>query len=108
VCLGNICRSPTAEAAMRHLLAEEGLLEAVQIDSAGTGDWHVGRPPDERSTAAALARGIELSGTARQIAPEDFDRYDLILAMDASNRDGLHALAPDENARARVRLLREF
>jgi len=108
VCLGNICRSPTAEAVMRHLLVEEGLADAVEIDSAGTGDWHVGHAPDQRSTGAASGRGIELSGQARQVTPGDIEAFDLILAMDRSNHDDLLALAPDEGARERVRLLREY
>ncbi|HYI79903.1 MAG TPA: low molecular weight protein-tyrosine-phosphatase [Thermoleophilaceae bacterium] len=108
VCLGNICRSPTAEGVMRHLLAEEGLVEAVEIDSAGTGDWHVGHAPDHRSTGAAAGRGIELTGQARQVTAKDFDSYDLILAMDRSNHEDLLALAPNEDARERVRLLREY
>jgi protein-tyrosine phosphatase len=108
VCLGNICRSPTAEGVMRHLLVEEGLAETVEIDSAGTGDWHVGHAPDHRSTGAAAGRGIELTGQARQVAPSDFESYDLILAMDRSNHDDLLALAPNESARERVRLLREY
>jgi len=107
VCLGNICRSPTAEAAMRQLLAAEGLAEAVEVDSAGTGDWHVGHPPDERSAATALGRGIELTGAARQVTRDDFERFDLIVAMDGSNHAALCQLAPDDT-RARVRLLREF
>ena len=108
VCLGNICRSPTAEGVMRHLLAAEGLADAVELESAGTGDWHVGHAPDERSAGAAAGRGIELSGQARQVAPADFEAFDLILAMDRSNHDDLLALAPDEDARERVRLLREY
>jgi len=108
VCLGNICRSPTAEGVMRHLLVEEALLEAVEIDSAGTGDWHVGHAPDHRSAGAAASRGIELTGQARQIAPADFESYDLILAMDRSNHDDLLALAPNEDVRERIRLLREY
>ena len=108
VCLGNICRSPTAEGVMRHLLVEEGLAEAVEIDSAGTGDWHVGHGPDHRSAGAAAGRGIELTGAARQVAPVDFESFDLILAMDRSNHDDLLALAPDDDARERVRLLREY
>jgi protein-tyrosine phosphatase len=108
VCLGNICRSPTAEGVMRHLLVEEGLSEAVEIDSAGTGDWHVGHAPDHRSAGAAADRGIELTGQARQVAPADFESYDLILAMDRSNHDDLLALAPGEEARERIRLLREY
>lgn len=108
VCLGNICRSPTAEGVMRQLLVEEGLTEVVAIDSAGTGDWHVGHAPDERSASAASGRGIELSGQARQVKPTDFESFDLILAMDRSNHADLLALAPDGDARERVRLLREY
>ena len=108
VCLGNICRSPTAEGVFRHLVREQGLEEAIEIDSAGTGGWHVGAPPDERATAAARGRDIELAGAARRFAPEDFREYDLILAMDEQNRRDLLDLAPDHDARARVRLLREY
>jgi protein-tyrosine phosphatase len=108
VCLGNICRSPTAEGVMRHLVREQGLEEAVEIDSAGTGSWHIGHPPDERSAGAARERGIDLDGHARQVSPADFEAFDLILAMDRSNHDDLRALAPDEDARERVKLLREY
>jgi len=108
VCLGNICRSPTAEGVMRKIVRDEGLEDQIEIDSAGTGGWHIGAPPDERATAAARNRQIELSGEARKLAPEDFDRFDLILAMDASNRREIERLAPDEDARAKVRMLREF
>jgi protein-tyrosine phosphatase len=107
VCLGNICRSPTAEGVMRHLLAAEGLADAVEIESAGTGDWHVGHSPDERSAGAAAVRGIELSGQARQVVPADFEAFDLVLAMDRSNYDDLLELASDD-ARERVHLLREY
>lgn len=107
VCLGNICRSPTAEGVMRSLLVSEGLAEVVEIDSAGTGDWHVGHAPDHRSAGAASARGIELSGQARQVAAADFESYDLILAMDRSNHADLLALAPGD-AQDRIRLLREY
>ena len=105
--MGNICRSPTAEGVMRRLLHEEGLEHAVAVDSAGTGDWHVGSPPDARATVAARARGIALAGAARQIAAADFDEYDLILAADRRNLRDLRALLPPE-ARAKVHLLREF
>jgi protein-tyrosine phosphatase len=107
VCLGNICRSPTAEGVMRSLVSDAGLKD-VELDSAGTGGWHVGSPPDARATAAASARGIGLDGSARQVMAEDFARFDLIVAMDASNRRDLLRLAPDEGARGKVRLLREF
>jgi protein-tyrosine phosphatase len=108
VCLGNICRSPSAEAVMRDAVRQAGLTERVSVDSAGTGSWHVGHPPDSRAREAARARGIEVEGVARQVTDEDFQRFDLIVAMDASNRDELHRMAPDEAGRAKVRMLREF
>ncbi len=108
VCLGNICRSPTAEGVMRRLIAEEGLEGQIAIDSAGTGGWHVGAPPDERATAAAALRGTVLDGAARRFDPDDFHRFDLVLAMDDENRRDLLAIAPDPESRAKVRLLREF
>lgn len=108
VCLGNICRSPTAEGVMRRLVAERGLQERVRIDSAGTGDWHVGDAPDTRATAAARSRGIALGGAARQVRPSDFEDFDLLLAMDSKNARDLRGLAPNATAAARVRLLREF
>jgi len=107
VCMGNICRSPTAEGVMRRLLREEGLEDVVEVDSAGTGDWHIGDPPDRRATAAAQARGIVLEGAARQVSRGDFDDFDLILAADRRNLRDLKAAVPPE-ARARVHLLREF
>jgi protein-tyrosine phosphatase len=108
VCLGNICRSPTAEGVMRDLVAEAGLEGEIVLDSAGTGSWHVGAPPDLRAREAASRRGIVLDGSARQVRREDFERFDLILAMDASNQHALRQLAPDERGRAKVRLLRKF
>ncbi|HEY4094297.1 MAG TPA: low molecular weight protein-tyrosine-phosphatase [Baekduia sp.] len=106
--MGNICRSPTAEAVMRALVAEEGLDGVIEIDSAGTGAWHVGDPPDPRSTAAARARGIVVEGAARQVTQADFEAYDLLLAADGQNAAALVAAAPDDDAAGRVRLLREF
>jgi protein-tyrosine phosphatase len=108
VCLGNICRSPTAEAVMRGLVAQAGLDGEVEVESAGTGSWHLGDPPDPRAVAAAAEREVELVGAARQVDESDFDRFDLLIAMDRSNRDGLLRLAPNEEARGRVRLLSEF
>ena len=93
---------------MRRLLREEGLEDEIQIDSAGTGGWHVGNPPDERATEAAFRRGITLEGAARQVRPSDFEDYDLLLAADRQNLADLRAIAPDDEARAKVRLLREF
>jgi protein-tyrosine phosphatase len=108
VCLGNICRSPTAEGVMRSLVSEAGLQDSIEVDSAGTGGWHVGERPDERATAAALARGVTLEGSARQVRPEDFNDFDFVLAMDSSNLRDLRALAHGEDEREKVRLLREF
>jgi protein-tyrosine phosphatase len=108
VCAGNICRSPTAEGVMRALVAGAGLDGAVEIESAGTGGWHAGEPPDARATAAAARRGIALGGAARQVTEEDFESFDLILAMDRANLLDLRAIAPGARPRATVRLLREF
>jgi protein-tyrosine phosphatase len=107
VCLGNICRSPTAEGVMRHVVEEAGMQQRVTLDSAGTGSWHIGSAPDERARAAAAGRGVELAGQARQVRPQDFEEFDLILAMDRANERDLRALAPDGDAE-KVRLLREF
>lgn len=109
VCLGNICRSPTAEGVFRHKLRAAGLEDRVQVDSAGTGDWHVGKAPDRRTRQAALRRGYDLSAQrARQVEVADFQRFDLILAMDKSNLRNLEALRPGD-ARADLDLyLRRF
>jgi protein-tyrosine phosphatase len=108
VCLGNICRSPTAEGVMRTLVVNAGLQESVELDSAGTGAWHVGSPPDARASAAASRRGIALNGSARQVRADDFLEFDLVLAMDSSNLRDLRRLAPGDDEREKVRLLREF
>jgi protein-tyrosine phosphatase len=108
VCMGNICRSPTAEAIMRHLVREAGLEAAIAVDSAGTGDWHVGEERDRRSRAVAKLRGMPITGLARQFSRSDFDRFDLVLALDEENARDLRRLAPSDEARARIRLLREF
>ncbi|MCS3837196.1 protein tyrosine phosphatase [Pseudomonas arsenicoxydans] len=95
VCLGNICRSPTAEGVLRHKLREAGLADQIEVASAGTGDWHVGKAPDKRSQAAAKLRGYDLSAQrAQQVTRADFAAYDLILAMDNSNLRHLKALQP--------------
>ena len=108
VCLGNICRSPTAEAVMRHLVAAEGLGDRIVVESAGTGDWHVGHPRDKRSRAVGEARGIPLSGEARQFVPADFDRYTHVIAMDGSNFADLERMAPNAAALEKLRLFRSF
>ena len=93
---------------MRHLLAREGLDGRVEVESAGTGSWHVGDPPDRRATAEARARGIVMEGRARQFGPSDFGRFDLVVAMDAQNAADLRAIAPDAAAAAEVHLLRDW
>ena len=108
VCLGNICRSPTAEAALREALGEAGLDDQVTVESAGTGDWHVGQPRDRRMVEAAAAMGLTVDGLARLVDPGDFERYDLILAMDRANFTDLHRVAPNEDARRKIRLFRSF
>lgn len=105
VCLGNICRSPTAEAALREAAIEAGI--DVEIDSAGTSGWHDGHEPDPRTRAAGAAVGLVVSGRSRQVTVDDFARFDLILAMDRDNQDDLLALAPDDRARTRVHLFRD-
>jgi protein-tyrosine phosphatase len=104
VCMGNICRSPTAEGVMRHLLDERGLDGTIEVDSAGTGGWHAGSPPDARATAAAAERGITLAGAARQVRDSDFETFDLLVAMDRDNLADLRAIAPP-GAQDRVRML---
>jgi protein-tyrosine phosphatase len=108
VCLGNICRTPTAEGVMRHKLREAGLADDVDVESAGTGGWHVGHPPDERATATAAGRGIELSGAARRFEAADLDEFDLVLAMDRQNLEDMRALARHPGHGTRLGLLREY
>lgn len=106
VCLGNICRSPLAEAALRAEAVRQGL--AVTVDSAGTGSWHVGRPPDPRAIDEARAHGIDISAyRARQVAVEDFTRFGQIWALDPQNLRDLHAIAP-RRVLARVGLLMDL
>jgi protein-tyrosine phosphatase len=107
VCLGNICRSPAAEAAFLHLVAEAGRDREFVVDSAGTGAWHVGDRADARMRHAAARRGIEIRSVARQVTRTDFEDFDWILAMDASNLETLHRLAPAAR-RAKVRLFRDL
>ena len=108
VCLGNICRSPTAEAVLRALAAREAPELALEVDSAGTAGYHVGEPPDPRTRAAAARRGYDLSALrARVVEPGDFERFDLILAMDRENLRVLQRRAPAAT-RERLRLLLEF
>jgi protein-tyrosine phosphatase len=108
VCLGNICRSPLAAGVFRHLVEQEGLADRFVIDSAGTSSYHEGDPPDERASAVARARGILLSGTARQMTRSDLQRFDYVIVMDAENRQAAERLARRETPRAVLQLLREF
>ena len=104
VCLGNICRSPTAEAVFRHQVQAAGLQGRIHIDSAGTADWHRGKSPDARSCQFASGRGFDLAALrARQVSVEDFHEFDLILAMDHDNLANLRQLQP-ANARAELDL----
>jgi protein-tyrosine phosphatase len=103
VCTGNICRSPTAEGVLRHLAREAGI--GLHVESAGTGDWHVGQPPDERAQHHASVRGYDLSTQrARQVGRADFDRFDYIVAMDRGHLRILQAQCPPEH-HAKLRLL---
>ena len=107
VCLGNICRSPMAEGVFRHV-SGSGELAAFSIDSAGTAGWHEGSPPDSRAQAALMARGIDISQLrARQVSPRDFERNDLLLAMDDSNLQDLSAIAP-HGAGGKVHLFLDY
>ncbi|NDY91406.1 low molecular weight protein-tyrosine-phosphatase [Ideonella livida] len=108
VCTGNICRSPTAEAVLRALAERQGLGDRFEVDSAGTGAWHVDEPPDARSQHHAAARGWALQGLrARQLRPEDFHRFDWLIALDRSHLAALRRLAPP-GSRARLSLLMDF
>ncbi len=108
VCLGNICRSPMAEAVLRAKLRAANLDDAVVVDSAGTGDWHVGHGADARARAALASRGYPNEHVARQFAAAWFADHDLILAMDEANLRELRRLAPDQQTADRVRLLRSY
>lgn len=103
VCLGNICRSPLAEAALREAAAKAGV--AVEVDSAGTGDWHIGHPPDTRAQSVARGHGVDISGhRARQVTPGDFRRFTHVVALDRQNLADLQAIRPAD-ASARLSLL---
>lgn len=106
--MGNICRSPTAQGVFERLVEEHKLTNVIEIDSAGTHAYHIGERPDERASAAALQRGIDLSSQqARRVSADDFERFDYVLAMDRDNYDILTASCPGE-MQSRVRLFLEF
>lgn len=108
VCMGNICRSPTAQGVFERLVAEADLSAQVSTDSAGTYAYHVGEPPDKRATEAALRRGVDLSSQrARRVSPEDFEVFDYVLAMDSSNHEDMLEICQPEHA-SKIRLFLEF
>ncbi len=104
MCLGNICRSPAAEAAIRRAAAVAGL--DLEVESAGTGDWHLGSPPHPMSQAAGAEAGLDIAGVARKVDPRELSGFDLIVAMDRSNYDDLRAMAPSSEVRERIRMFR--
>ncbi|MGZ5091050.1 MAG: low molecular weight protein-tyrosine-phosphatase [Burkholderiales bacterium] len=108
VCLGNICRSPTAEGVFRQLVKEAGLANSVEVDSAGTGDYHLGERPDPRACWAASRRGYDLTPLrARQVTRGDFEQFDYVMAMDEQNLRALKQLAPEEHAH-KLKMLTDF
>jgi protein-tyrosine phosphatase len=107
VCLGNICRSPLAEGIFRGLVEEAGLSHRFRVDSAGTGSWHVGEPPDTRAQSVARSNGVRLAGSARRIEAADLTTFDWVIAMDRSNRESIESLS-GPLGEARLHLLREF
>lgn len=108
VCLGNICRSPTADAVLRKMVQDRGLADLVEVDSAGTAAYHIGNPPDSRSTAAGRERGYDLSVLrARKARAQDFEDFDWVLAMDRSNLEDLAKICPPKR-RDRLRLFLSF
>jgi len=108
VCLGNIVRSPLAEGLFRHLAEERGVGDRYQVDSAGTSAFHAGEEPDPRMRKVARRKGMEYTGRSRQFQAEDFDRFDLIIAMDSDNRRQLLSLASSPEDREKIRMLREY
>src|SRR5690349_4364867 len=102
VCSGNICRSPTAEGVFRKLVAEAGLAHAIDVESAGIGNWHVGERPDPRTVRAAETRGYRLESRAQQWKVRDFDRFDYVVAMDRTHVHSLVRLATTETMKAKI------
>lgn len=108
VCLGNICRSPVAEAVFRQVVTDASLADRFEIDSAGTSAFHTGDTPDERSAAVARRRGVAMEHAARQVSDEDLERFDYVIAMDLSNLGKLEVIAERVQGRAQLHLLRAF
>lgn len=108
VCLGNICRSPLAEGVFAHLVDEAGLIDRFEIDSAGTGAWHIGERPDARALMVASQHGVELGSRARQLTEDDVNHFDWVIAMDRENLRNITRMADAAGSDAQIRLLREF
>jgi protein-tyrosine phosphatase len=108
VCLGNICRSPAAENIMNHLITQHDLGHQIVCDSAGTSSYHIGSPPDQRMVAAAKQRGMVFQGRARQFQADDFEKFDLILAMDRDNYWDILSLDPNRQYRDKVKMMCDF
>lgn len=108
VCLGNICRSPLAESIFRHKAAERGVADEFEVDSAGTSGYHVGAPPDARSVATALGRGVPVKGASRQVQREDLERFDYVIVMDTENFEAVERLRRETGREVRVHRLREW
>ena len=107
VCLGNICRSPMAEAVFSHKVKEEGLNSEIEVDSCGTAAYHIGQDPDPRTVAIVTDNNIPINHTVRQLRLEDFNRFDYILAMDRSNLSEIYYVKPDDSL-AEIMLIRDF
>lgn len=108
VCMGNICRSPLAEAVFRHLVRDRGVEDHFEIDSAGTSGYHEGDPPDRRSVATARARGIDVAGASRPLTDRDLHEFDYVVVMDAENQSDVDRLRASAGGDARVHRLREW
>tara|TARA_B100000927_G_C16245357_1_gene381217 strand:+ start:89 stop:562 length:474 start_codon:yes stop_codon:yes gene_type:complete len=108
VCLGNICRSPAAEGVFLDLISQKNLSHEFEVDSAGTGDWHIGELPDKRMREAASRRGVELTSRARQFKRTDFEKFDLIIVMDNSNFKNVFSMVSKEEHKAKLRKFTEF
>lgn len=108
VCLGNICRSPLAEGVFQHLAEQKGMGEQFRVESAGTGSWHVGDTPDERSQEVAARHGISLDSRARQVRPEDLEEFDWVVVMDRDNLRTLERMRDARGGDRRIHLLRSF
>lgn len=108
VCLGNICRSPTGEGLMQHLVTEAGLQNYFYIDSAGTSAWHIGEPANSKTRSVAESHGVQIKSRARKVDPRDLDEFDLLIAMDDENHQNLMRMAKTDAQRARICRMRDF